>query len=71
MKNLEDLRKRKETLRKEIAELEDIAAFKNPKESLDKVVSSVKERYEKYKHTAANKASGIVKEVETELDALK
>ena len=28
MKNLEDLRKRKETLRKEIAELEDIAAFK-------------------------------------------
>ena len=41
------------------------------KENLDKVVSSVKDSYEKYKHTAANKASEVVKEVETELDALK
>ena len=28
MKNLEDLKENKETLKKEIAELEDIAAFK-------------------------------------------
>lgn len=34
MKNLEDLRKRKETLRQEISEIEKIASFKNPKETL-------------------------------------
>ncbi len=45
MKNLEDLRKRKETLRKEIAELEDIAAFKNPKESLSAITHGFTDQF--------------------------
>ena len=45
MKNLEDLRKRKETLRKEIAELEDIAAFKNPKESLNAITHGFTDQF--------------------------
>ena len=45
MKNLEDLRKRKETLRKEIAELEYIAAFKNPKESLSAITHGFTDQF--------------------------
>ena len=41
------------------------------KENIDKVVSSVKENFEKYRSTAASKASDVAHEVETELDALK
>ncbi len=41
------------------------------KENVDKIVSNVKQSYEKYKGQAVDKATGLAKEVETELDALK
>ncbi len=41
------------------------------KETAERVASSVKEGYDKYKDQALSKTADVVKDVESELDALK
>jgi gas vesicle protein len=63
---LDEYGKVSEKVKSEYGNLSDKA-----KENIDKVVSSVKDSFDKYKSTAVAKASDVVHEVETELDALK
>lgn len=45
MKNLEDLRKKKETLKQEISEIEKVASFKNPKETLSRLTNGFTDQF--------------------------
>lgn len=45
MKNLEDLKKRKELLKQNISEIEDKLSFKNPKESLSVITNGLSDQF--------------------------